>query len=200
VEGDQVLLRSYRRVFRVERRLYRIEDWRLPLPGGVPLRALVYFFAAELCVLILAQLPGTGLVLSLLPVEWRYGVVPIACAMAGWWASPDGRAAHRFALTWLRTQLRRRRRRAGRAVRAEGERLGLAERLAIRPGVPGRARVRARVRGPAEIVLAEPLALVSRRGGARRRPALELRPPGSRGETVDRVVIGQGETVEVRPS
>jgi len=167
---DQLLLRSYRRVFRIERRLYRIEDWRLPLPGGVPLRAVAYFFVAELCVLVLAQLPGAGQALSLLPVEWRYGILPIGCAMAGWWASPDGRPAHRFAVTWLRMQLRHRRRRAGRAVRAEGERLELAE----------------------------PLVLRSRRGLRGRR--LELRPPGSRGEPVDHVVLEEDQTLEVRPA
>jgi len=196
--GDQLLLRSYRRVFRIERRLYRIEDWRLPLPGGVPLRAVAYFFVAELCVLVLAQLPGTGQALSLLPVEWRYGILPIGCAMAGWWASPDGRPAHRFAVTWLRMQVRRRRRRAGRAVRAEGERLELADGLAVRSSGPGSRLVRARVRGPGRLELAEPLVLRSRRGLRGRR--LELRPPGSRGEPVDHVVLEEDQTLEVRPA
>jgi hypothetical protein len=195
---DQVFLRSYRRVFRIERRLYRIEDWRLPLPGGVPLRALAYFCVAELCILILAQLPGTGHLLSLLPVEWRYGIVPIGCAMAGWWASPDGRPAHRFAATWLRAQLRRRRRRTGRPVRPEGERLELASDLAVRSSAPGRRLVRARVRGPARLVLSEPLALRSRRSLRGRR--LELRPPSAQGEIVGRLALEDGETLEMRPA
>lgn len=198
MEGDQVFLRSYRRVFRVERRLHRIEDWRVPLPGGIPLRAVAYFFLAELCVLILAQLPGTGHLLSLLPVEWRYGIVPIRCALAGWWLSPDGRPAHRFALTWAHMQLRRRRRRPGQAVRPEGERIALADRLAVRAGVPGRRLVRARVHGPADIALREPLVLRSRRG-LRGRRGLELRGPGRRGESVDHVLLGEGKTLEVKP-
>ena len=202
MDADHLFLHSYRRVFRVERRLYRIEDWRLPLPGGIPLRAIVYFFAAELAVLVLARAPGTGLALAVLPVEWRFGVLPIACAMAGWWISPDGRPAHRFAATWLRARLTRRRRRAGLAVRAEGERLATPERLAIRPGVPGSRALRARVRGPAAIALCEPLLLHSRPRGRGRREQLELRPAGgrrARGEAVEGVVLEEGQTLWVRP-
>lgn len=195
---DLVFLRSYRRVFRIERRLYRVEDWRLPLPGGVPLRALAYFCVAEVCVLVLAALPGTGHLLSLLPVEWRYGIVPIGCAMAGWWASPDGRPAHRFAATWLRTQLRRRRCRAGRAVRPEGERLELAYDLPVRSSAPGARLVRARLRGPAQLVLSDPMAVRSRRGLRGRR--LELRPPAARGEIIGRLALEEGQTLEVRPT
>src|SRR5262249_27722777 len=40
--GDALVITSYRTVFRYERRLYRIDRWRLPAPAGVPLRSLLY--------------------------------------------------------------------------------------------------------------------------------------------------------------
>src|SRR4051794_10016002 len=46
VMSDRVMIRSYRRVFEVDRRIYRVDRWALPVPGGVPLRAVGYFAAA----------------------------------------------------------------------------------------------------------------------------------------------------------
>ena len=40
-----MVIRSYRRVFEVDRRIYRVDRWALPVPGGVPLRAVGYFVA-----------------------------------------------------------------------------------------------------------------------------------------------------------
>ena len=49
----RVIIRSYRRVFEVDRRIYRVDRWALPVPGGVPLRAVGYFAATVLAVVIL---------------------------------------------------------------------------------------------------------------------------------------------------
>ena len=49
--ADRVVIRSYRRVFEVDRRIYRVDRWALPVPGGVPLRAVGYFAATLLAVL-----------------------------------------------------------------------------------------------------------------------------------------------------
>jgi hypothetical protein len=48
-------IRSYQRIFRPERRIYRIEGHVLPVPGGVPLRWLAYAAAALCAVLALAS-------------------------------------------------------------------------------------------------------------------------------------------------
>jgi len=40
-------VRSYRSVFRFERRLYRFDRWRLPVHGGVRLRALLWLPAVS---------------------------------------------------------------------------------------------------------------------------------------------------------
>src|SRR5215208_2762117 len=110
-----MVIRSYRRVFQVDRRVYRVDRWALPVPGGVPLRAVGYFAAA--LVLMVAR----GGLVSFLSPPLRFVVVPLAVAVLGTQAAPDGLTAHRFAWDWLCFRLRARRRSAGRIVRLEDE-------------------------------------------------------------------------------
>src|SRR3954468_23269241 len=99
--ADRVTIRSYRRVFEVDRRIYRVDRWALPVPGGVPLRAVGYFAAAVLALVVVNGLPLTGALVRLLSPPLRYVVLPLAVAILGTQVAPDGRAAHRFALDWL---------------------------------------------------------------------------------------------------
>src|SRR4051794_41950914 len=110
---ERVVIRSYRRVFEVDRRIYRVDRWALPVPGGVPLRALGYFAATALLMVLLGDL------VSFLSPPLRFVVVPLAVAVLGTQAAPDGRTAHRFAWDWLCFRLRARRRSAGRVLRLE---------------------------------------------------------------------------------
>ena len=114
--GERVVIRSYRRVFEVDRRIYRVDRWALPVPGGVPLRAVGYFAATVLAVVVLGALPGTGELVTILSPPLRYVVLPLAIAVLATQAAPDGRSAHRFAADWLRFRVRARRRSAGRVV------------------------------------------------------------------------------------
>src|SRR3954466_9316037 len=100
--ADRVMIRSYRRVFEVDRRIYRVDRWALPVPGGVPLRAVGYFLGALLVVLALGRLPGFADISA--PI--RFVVLPLGVAVLGTQAAPDGRVAHRFALDWLRLRWR----------------------------------------------------------------------------------------------
>jgi hypothetical protein len=120
---DRLVIRSYRRVFAVDRRLYRVDRWALPVPGGVPLRGLGYFAVALAAVVLLGALPVIGGLLAGLSAPMRYVIVPLAIAMLGTHAAPDGRSAHRFAVAWVRLRLRSRRRCAGRRVPRESERV-----------------------------------------------------------------------------
>src|SRR3954470_3856349 len=115
--ADRVMIRSYRRVFMVDRRIYRVDRWALPVPGGVPLRAVGYFLAALVVVLLLGRIPGVGEVSA--PI--RLVVIPLGLAVLGAQAAPDGRVAHRFAADWIRFRLRARRRCAGRVVALANE-------------------------------------------------------------------------------
>ena len=72
-------IRSYRRVFDLERRIYRIDRLRLN-PGGVPVRGVVYFLAILLAALIARRLPLLEIVAKLLP--WYLGDLAIPAASA----------------------------------------------------------------------------------------------------------------------
>ena len=59
-------IRSYRRVFDLERRIYSIDTLRLN-PGGVPVRDLVYFLVLLGFALLAARLPLAGWVIGKFP-------------------------------------------------------------------------------------------------------------------------------------
>ena len=81
--AERLVIRSYRRVFEVDRRIYRIDRWTLPVPGGVPLRGLGYFVAAVLAVIVCGRLPAVGVLVDALSPPLRYGVLPLMVAVVG---------------------------------------------------------------------------------------------------------------------
>src|SRR5689334_19546995 len=95
--SERLVIRSYRRVFEVDRRIYRVDRWALPVPGGVPLRGLGYFVATILVLLGVGRLPVVGDLVGALSPPLRLVVLPLAVAVLGTQAAPDGRSAHRFA-------------------------------------------------------------------------------------------------------
>jgi len=198
VSAERLTIRSYRQVFRIDRRIYRVDRWTIPVPGGVPLRGIFYFVAALATLVVLGALPLIGSLVGTLSPPLRYVVLPLAVAVMGLQVAPDGRLAHRFAWDWLRLRLRRRRRCAGRPVPLEDEPVAWAGELPHRPDERTPVLKRARVRGPAAVYFRD-LVDVSRR---RRR--LVARPHGQRkgrrtGTTLDSVELADGEVLEVRP-
>jgi hypothetical protein len=183
-----MVIRSYRRVFQVDRRIYRVDRWALPVPGGVPLRAVGYFLGALLAALALGRLPGfTGISAPI-----RLVVIPLAVAVLGTQAAPDGRVAHRFALDWLRLRWRARRRSAGRAMPLEGEPIPWHGELAVRWDCDAARLHRGRVREPAHITFQVPFELRDRGGKLVARPGAEL-------SEWPVVVLCPGTDLEVRP-
>src|SRR4051794_3040774 len=156
---DRIVIRSYRRVFEVDRRIYRVDRWALPVPGGVPLRAVGYFAATVLVVVILSGLPLTGELIGLLSPPLRYVVLPIAVAVFGTQVAPDGRTAHRFAADWLRFRWRAHRRSAGRVVKLEGEPVRWDSELPVCWDNDGAELHHGRVRGPARVTFNVPVDL-----------------------------------------
>src|SRR3954470_4125082 len=108
VVAEPLIVRSYRRVFRVDRRIYRVDRWALPVPGGVPLRGVVYFAIVLLAVIGEGELPLIGDLVGLLSPPLRYVILPLGIAVLGAQASPDGRPAHRFVGDWMHARVRRR--------------------------------------------------------------------------------------------
>ncbi len=186
-----MLIRSYRRVFEVDRRLYRVDRWALPVPGGVPLRAVGYFATTLLAVIVLGALPATEELIGALSAPIRFVVVPLLVGVLGTQAAPDGRAAHRFAWDWLRLRLRARRRCSGRVVGLEGEPTAWDGELALRLDGDEARLHRGRVRGPARVTFNAPVRLSDGGGRLVARPA----PVGEPGQAV---VVCAGTTMEVR--
>jgi hypothetical protein len=191
--AERLVIRSYRRVFEVDRRLYRVDRWALPVPGGVPLRGLGYFAVMLGLVVVLEPLPGIGDLLGVLSPPLRYVVLPLAVAILAGQAAPDGRSAHRFAGDWLRLRLRARRRSGSRPVPLEGEPVPWHGILATRWDSSGAQLHRSRVRGPALVAFEVPVEF-------RDRPRGRLLACGQAdGAGPQTVVIGGGQVLEVQP-
>jgi hypothetical protein len=139
-----------------------------------------------------------GIALDLLDWPLRLIVIPAAVATLGTQATPDGRRADRFALTWLALRLAPLRRSLGRSLPRAGLGYGLGGQLWVEADERLPLLRRARVRGPAVVFFSAPIAV--RRRGRRRHLA---QPPGRRSgrgsETSQRLVMGAGEALEVRP-
>jgi hypothetical protein len=94
-------VRSYRSVFALERRIYRVDRLRLN-PTGVPVRGIAY--AAALIVLgqLLQPLPLAGALAALMPWPLRDVIGPVALAAALTALRLDGRLAHHALVSALR--------------------------------------------------------------------------------------------------
>jgi hypothetical protein len=73
-------VRSYRRVFDLERRIYRVDRLRLN-PGGVPIRGIVYFLAAIAGALAAGHVPVVAFAVRTLPWYLSDIILP-ACGAA----------------------------------------------------------------------------------------------------------------------
>jgi conjugation transfer TcpE-like protein len=157
--------------------------------------ALLTFGAAMLVLWLSAT------ALALLDWPLRFVVVPVAVATLATQATPDGRRADRFAASWLALQLAPRRQSLGQALPGAGPLSGFGVELWVAPDERAPVLRRGRVRGPAIVSLAAPVAVRRSRLCHRRliaKPAPSRRDP--RGQLLtDRLAIAEGEVLEVRP-
>lgn len=86
-------VRSYRAVFDLERRVYRIDTVRLN-PGGIPLRGILYAAALVAATFVADRLPPVHLLLAPLPWYVRYLGLPIAAGALATVARIEGRPFH----------------------------------------------------------------------------------------------------------
>jgi hypothetical protein len=139
-----------------------------------------------------------GLLLGFIDWPLRLVVIPAAVATLGTQATPDGRRADRFALSWLAVRLAPARRSLGRALPLVGLAQRLGGRLWVEPDERTPLLRRARLHGPAVVFFSVPIAV--RRASRRRHLA---QSPGRRrgrgASTTRRVVLGEGEGLELRP-
>jgi hypothetical protein len=149
--SDRVTLRSYRRVFKIEHRVYRVDRWVLPMPGGVPLLGIAYFVGIFLTVLILSALPGTNLIANAVSMPIRYVVVPLVLAALAMQVAPDGRATPLFAWSWITLRYRQQ------AAVRDGRATRWATRLPVAWDLTSPVTRRCRVTGPAVVRFHEPV-------------------------------------------
>jgi hypothetical protein len=92
---------SYRTVFDLERRVYRVDRLRLN-PNGVPLRGLVYFLALLAAALLCAKLPLLGWLMRALPWYLRDLAIPTGGAALLGMIRVEGRPFHLAARALIR--------------------------------------------------------------------------------------------------
>ena len=102
---ETLQIRSFRVVFALERRLFKIERFRLPFAYGVPLRTIAYATATLIAVALVGQLPLVGAVLGVIPPPFRFVFLPVGVAALMTRVRVDGLPAHRFAGLWLAHRL-----------------------------------------------------------------------------------------------
>ena len=176
-------VRSYRLVFRRRWRIFRLERWRIPLPGGLELRLIGYWLAALAALALLARLPLLGAPLAAAPPALRLLAAPLACAWALSRWEPDGRAPHRALAGALRFVLAPRSLAAGRRVPAIGSELVPLAGLLLAPDLTAPTYPRGRVLGPARLLLRYPAS--ARRRGRRLTVAPAPGPPLHRGRRLE---------------
>jgi hypothetical protein len=142
-------IRSFRTVFALERRIYRVDRLRLN-PTGVPVRGVVYFLALALCSLVASRLPVLGAVARAAPWYLRELALPAALAALFCLIAIEGRPFHLAALALLRYALAPRELSGLRPRRAADRRLLPDELLLLADGSDARPR-RLRYTGPGAV-------------------------------------------------
>jgi hypothetical protein len=194
-------IRSYRCVFDLERRLYRIDRLRLN-PTGVPVRGIVYFLALLGTVLLVGALPLVGLLVRMLPWYLRDVGVPGVCAALLTLVRIEGRPFHLAALALVRYGVGPRELSGLRPRRGADRHWRLGELVVLVDGSDSRLR-RLRYRGPGAVFVSAAHVRGSWHSGLvrglMRRPdmrltALPSKPRPDKGQVI---VITDGARLEV---
>jgi hypothetical protein len=194
-------IRSYRNVFELERRIYRIDRLRLN-PAGVPLRGVAYFAAILAMALLAGALPLIGVAVRLLPWYVRELAVPGALSALLTTIKVEGRTFHLAALALLGYAAGARELSGVRPRTRADRRWCPQELVLLADGSDSRLR-RMRYTGPgAVLVSAAHVRAVWRSGPLRRlarRPSITVSslemPRPARGSVI---ALGEGASLEVR--
>jgi hypothetical protein len=175
-ERETKTVRSYRLVFRRRWRIFRIGNWRIPLPGGLELRLIGYWLACLAGASLLARLPLVGLPVAAMPPALRLLAIPLLAAWALCRTELDGRPPHRALLGLAGWWLRPRVSAAGRRVPAPGTEISPLGTLVSDPDLESATLPAGTIEGPVRLLLRYP-ATARRRGATfhlRRRPGPAL--------------------------
>jgi hypothetical protein len=201
-------IRSYRRVFDLERRVYSVDRLRLN-PGGVPVRGVVYLLALLALVLVAAKLPLAGTLVRLLPWYLRDLALPGLSATVLSVIRLEGRTFHLTAQALLRYRIEPRRL-LGTDRRAPSRPCWTPGEVVILPdGSDGRLR-RLRYTGPGAVLIAveherggrtveRGHSGVARRGRRRATLVISGSPAARRLDPGEVISLSDGATLLVRP-
>ncbi|HTY96809.1 MAG TPA: hypothetical protein VMB91_07190 [Solirubrobacteraceae bacterium] len=156
-------IRSYRRVFDLERRVYSVDRLRLN-PSGVPVRGVAYFLALVAGLLVASSLPLLGAVLGLAPWYLRDLLLPALAAAVMALIRVEGRTFHHAASSLARFACARRRL-AGGSRRCGPERWHPHDVLVLPDGSEARFR-ELRYTGPGAVLLTRAHVRNDRRAGS----------------------------------
>jgi hypothetical protein len=201
-------IRSYRRVFELERRIYRIDRLRLN-PAGVPIRGIVYFLALLATSLVVSALPVVRWCVAITPWYMRDVALPALGAALLALIRVEGRPFHLAAFALLRYRVAPRRLAGSWQASTVGA-VWLPPALFMLPdGSEGRIR-RLRFAGPGAALVARDHELSHRSPrAARMRPGrksahgtLALRElPGARALDEPRVIVlERGTSLRTEPA
>lgn len=152
-EPQRKVVRSYRLVFRRRWRIFRIQGWRIPLPGGIELRLLGYWLASLTAIAVLGALPLLGAALSAAPASLRLLALPLASAwlLCRW--EVDGRPPHRALVGLLAWRLRARQIAALRRVPAQAETFAPLREMVLAPDLGAARYPEGELCGPVRVLL-----------------------------------------------
>ena len=188
-------VRSFREVFEIERRLFRVDRWRIPLRSGLEVRAIVYAIAVYAALLVARAIPPVAAVHDLLPAPIGWLVLPAGGALALARFRPDGRIPHHAAVSVVRWGLSPK---SLAGLRAEGgvgrPALSEAEVVVCADWRDGHRPLHGDVVGPATVIARRPARLISERCGQVLELSLDA-PALRRGHVLD---LRVGERLEVR--
>lgn len=170
-KGGGLPIHSFRVVFELERRIHKIDRWRIPVPYGIPLRGLAYGAAALAATIALARTPIVGSPIGVLPAPIRLVILPVGVAYFLTHVEVDGRPAHAALGAWTRWKLSARRVTAVRRLPSAGAVVRLGDIVLMTDERSARYRG-ALIEGPADVLLRYP-PHGSVKG--RRRPTLHVR-------------------------
>lgn len=156
IESQGIQLHGYRRVFRIERRLFRFDRWRIPYPHGIPLRGIGYFLILELSAFALSRLPLLGALIALPSPVVSFFCLPAAGAFLLMQGRIDGRPPHHVLVSLLRFGLSPRSLAGLSPCPRPGETVVPVVDLAVAHDARESFLVRGRVRGPAKVTFRYP--------------------------------------------
>lgn len=196
-------VRSYRRVFDLERRIYRIDRLRLN-PGGVPVRGVVYLLAILAATLLAARLPLVGIAVRGVPWFARDLAFPGLTAALLAVVRIEGRPFHLAARGLLRFRARvgvPEGMRVTGSVRAHDARWSPPPLLMLPDGCDGARRLR--YTGPGALLVGVAHECESARGplvGLRLRPHVRVRarPHDARPASASVILLDRAARLGVR--